>query len=384
MEKQLIQLTPEILQYLTDFLVSDKKLSKNDQDLVIRIFKSALKNLLDVYKKQKDFDKFNNQEVLYLFSELLDYSLGELQCFNLLHPNQAITSEAEDILAQRASDKFLLLRNADTSPVNDNNMDYYDPRISTLRALEFYLESINRPLAHTNPTVSLINDIFETIFRKIAGYCKMMTLGLYPDGFVSWRTLHESECIVSLLISGGDQVRYSYIKHIAYNNALRNQSFFSKEELDKTFEQLKNEMRDHNLKSKDMKKFIEYGWLYDHPKYDPNDVLFKLNFRDGVEKLSGLSEYSKIYEGASEIAHSSSAFFYVNDASCKDISLSIVYQSAIRISELYLTYMKDYFEHNQEKKKKALLFLSDAKTISKYLDAQVSNIEVSNDDQEEN
>jgi hypothetical protein len=46
--------------------------------------------------------------------------------------------------------------------------------------------------------------------------------------------------------------------------------------------------------------------------------------------------------------------------------------------------MKDYFEHNQEKKKKALLFLSDAKTISKYLDAQVSNIEVSNDDQEEN
>ena len=95
MEKQLIQLTPEILQYLTDFLVSDKKLSKNDQDLVIRIFKSALKNLLDVYKKQKDFDKFNNQEVLYLFSELLDYSLGELQCFNLLHPNQAITSEAD-------------------------------------------------------------------------------------------------------------------------------------------------------------------------------------------------------------------------------------------------------------------------------------------------
>ena len=208
----------------------------------------------------------------------------------------------------------------------------------------------------------------------------MMSLGLYPDGFVSWRTLHESECIVSLLISGGDKVRYSYVKHIAYNNALRNPTFFSKEELDKTFEQLKEEMRSHDLKSKDMKKFIEYGWLYEHPKFDPKDVLFKLNFRDGVEKMSGLSQYNKIYEGASEIAHSSSAFFYVNDAFCKDISLSIVYQSAIRISELYMSYMSDFFNHNPDMKETAELYISDAKLISKYLDGVANTKEVINND----
>jgi hypothetical protein len=379
-ENKLIELTPDVMKYVTGFLVGQKKLSQEDQDLAIKIFRKSLEEIIADKANLAEMKSLSNQDSLYLFSELIDYSVGELLCFKMLYKDKAVDDSIVGFLSKRATKKFLLLRNADNDSPNGDNMDYYDPRISCLRALEYYLEKINRPMSHTNPTVSLINDIFETIFRKIAGYLKMMSLGLYPDGFVSWRTLHESECIVSLLISGGDKVRYSYVKHIAYNNALRNPTFFSKEELDKTFEQLKEEMRSHDLKSKDMKKFIEYGWLYEHPKFDPNDVLFKLNFRDGVEKMSGLSQYNKIYEGASEIAHSSSAFFYVNDAFCKDISLSIVYQSAIRISELYMSYMSDFFNHNPDMKETAELYISDAKVISKYLDGVANTKEVINND----
>lgn len=259
-------------------------------------------------------------------------------------------------------------------PVPNEAMKHYHPSVMVLRACVRFFEKINAPLAKTNPSVSLINDIFETVFRKTAGFCQMLVLGLFPDAFVAWRTLHESECIVQLLVEGGEGIRQAYLKHIAYNNFYRNQAQFTKEELDQAFLEMKTEMKGHGLKSKDMKKFIEYGWLYASPVFDPSDVHFKLNFRDGVEKLSGLQKYSAIYEGASEIAHSSSAFFYVNDAFCRDLSLCMVYETFQRIVGLYLDYMKVYFAMHPEKRAEALLFVEDVSKMSATLMEKVGNL----------
>ena len=269
---------------------------------------------------------------------------------------------------------FELFVDSSPSPNVPDCLQPYHPFVMCLRASCRFLEAINRPLSHVNPTLSLINDIFETIFRKVTGYCQMLTLGLYPDGFVAWRTLHESECIVSLLVRGGEKVRQAYVRHIAYNNVYRNKEEFTTEELDATFFEIKEEMRRHGLKSKDMKKFIEYGWLFSHPLYSADDLQFKLNFRDGVERLSGLSRYSKVYEGASEIAHSSSAFFYVNDAFCRDLSLAMVYQSYLRIAGFFDEYMRVYFALHPEQKKSADSFLEDCRILSGLLEEKVGTI----------
>lgn len=255
--------------------------------------------------------------------------------------------------------------------VPSQELHYFDPEIMILRALVRYLERINRPLAHVNPKVSLLNDIFETIFRKAAGFCQLLVLGLYSDAFVSWRTLHESECIIKLLVEGGEKVRQTYLDHIAYNNAYRNQDAFTKAELDQTFLEIKEKMHLHSLKSKDMKKFIEYGWLYSSSLYDPEDVLFKLNFRDGVEKLAGLTQYSSIYEGASEIAHSSSAFFYANADFCRDISLAMTYQTMERIAELYYQYMKVHFTFHPDQFQRAQELGKDVRLLSRFLSSKV-------------
>lgn len=255
--------------------------------------------------------------------------------------------------------------------VPSQELRYFDPEIMILRAHIRYLEKINRPLAHVNPRVSLINDIFETIFRKASGSCQVLVLGLYSDSFVSWRTLHEAECIIKLLVEGGETVRQAYLDHIAYNNAYRNQEAFSKEELDSIFAEIKEKMHEHGLKSKDMKKFIEYGWLYASPLYDPSDVLFKLNFRDGVEKLAGLMRYSSIYEGASEIAHSSSAFFYANADFCRDISLAMTYQSMERMVQLYYEYMKVHFTFHPEQLACSKALGRDVQILARNLSSKV-------------
>lgn len=57
-----------------------------------------------------------------------------------------------------------------------------------------------------------------------------------------------------------------YVQHIIYDNAFRG-SIQSKERTDEIFIALKADLKSHGLKSKDMKKFIEYGWLYQTPEY---------------------------------------------------------------------------------------------------------------------
>ena len=63
-------------------------------------------------------------------------------------------------------------------------------------------------------------------------------------------------------------------------------------------------MKELELKSKDTKKYIEYGWLTNVKNVLEEYPEFKLNFRKGVELIAGLSSYSSLYELSSEIAHS--------------------------------------------------------------------------------
>jgi hypothetical protein len=92
-------------------------------------------------------------------------------------------------------------------------------------------------------------------------------------------------------------------------------------------------MSQHDLKSKDMKKFIEYGWLFSLPVN--NNEIIKLNFRDGVQKNAGLETYHDTYEMSSEIAHSSPLLIYASKKTFSEISLVMVYESFFRMEKLF-------------------------------------------------
>ena len=98
-------------------------------------------------------------------------------------------------------------------------------------------------------------------------------------------------------------------------------------------------MKEHGLKSKDMKKYIEYGYLYTAKNQNPDDPL-KLNFRDGVEKLAGLNNYSKVYEMASEIAHSSPLLLFSKRSYYFEITLLNLYESFFRLEVIFEAYYR--------------------------------------------
>ena len=98
---------------------------------------------------------------------------------------------------------------------------------------------------------------------------------------------------------------------------------------------MKEEMRGYGLKSKDIRKYIEYGWLY--LIADKDDASFKLNFRDGLEKLAGLEMYSKRYELSSEIIHSTPLLIYSNKEYFYYMTLLSLYESFFRLEKVFVS-----------------------------------------------
>ena len=64
---------------------------------------------------------------------------------------------------------------------------------------------------------------------------------------------------------------------------------------------------------------------------------FKLNFRDGLETLAGLHQYSQIYMTSSEILHSTPLLIYSNKKYFYYLTILNLYESFFRIEEVFRT-----------------------------------------------
>jgi len=216
-------------------------------------------------------------------------------------------------------------------------MDMYSSLSFSLESSIIHLINSVKPLSKANPMETLIPDLFLKFFKQSLGLLRMLNLDLASEAYSSWRTLHEAECVIKLLVEGGEPLQQVYLRHLIYNNAFRH-AITNKEESDKIFVELKGHMSEHGLKSKDMKKYIEYGWLYACKTYHENDKEYKLNFRNGLQKAAGLGEYNQWYEMASELIHSSPIFFYANNSFFLDIT-------TVNLSDIVLravSYFKKY------------------------------------------
>ena len=219
----------------------------------------------------------------------------------------------------------------------------FSPLMSTLELyLNFILGMLSR-YKKGDPKQTLLVDIMNKGFQMAKCVATLLEGGFETEAFSTWRTLHENECILHCLVKYGQPVIDRYLAHIRYGVAFRG-GIKSKEETDAIFIEIKENMKEVGLKSKDMKRYIEYGWLL-----GVKDVMslpnFKFNFRDGVEKVAGLSSYSKVYEMSSEIAHSSPLLIYSKKDYFFSITLLNLYESFFRLerffSSLYLSSVKE-------------------------------------------
>jgi hypothetical protein len=304
-----------------------------EKDVIYSIYQTsceAIQSLLDS-NLVSGIKSINPIEIIY-------YCIGEyLYTHSGLSPEQRNQMPSDEryitSVASITSDKYLSL-----SMFNLVERKLANKYIPTISSLNLYLNFILNILQNYNkndPKSTLLTDLLMksiSISRCILG---LLTDGYETEAYASWRTLHECECALILLEKYGDPLINRYLIHMQYGIVFKKEDL-SDERGNKIFADMKEEMRKYDLKSKDIKKFIEYGWLYYIPGVE-QDETFKLNFRDGLEKLAGLSMYSERYEMSSEIIHSTPMLIYSNKEYFYFVTLLSLYESFFRLEKIFVS-----------------------------------------------
>lgn len=319
-----------------NFLKERKLADEIDFDNLYELYDLVTETISEILAQTNNpFNVYVNHYVVIL------YIINEYKFYLFSHnikDHSLITKDSEEIqvIGSLCADKFLT--NEKLNFKSEAFLNKFNPPISTLDLyLNFSLRTLES-IKVKDRNASLIRDMLIKAMKMGKCIVNLLTDGFETEAFSTWRTLHENECIMICLVKNGAEMFDAYFKHIRYALAYRNQ-IQNKEEVDKIFEQIKSEMKEHGLKSKDMKKYIEYGYLYSAKNQNPDDPL-KLNFRDGVEKLAGLNNYSKVYEMASEIAHSSPLLLFSKRSYYFEITLLNLYESFFRLEVIFEAYYR--------------------------------------------
>ena len=315
--------------------VIDQLLNSNDinRDVVYSIYQTASDGIENIIESNilNVVPTVNPLELIY-------YSLGEY-----LYTNSGLSDEEKErighddkyitSMASVVSDKYLSL--SMFNHVERKLANKYIPSISSLNLYLNFMLNILQNYKKNDPKSTLITDLLMKSVSISRCILSLMIDGYETEAFSSWRTLHECECTLLLLDKYGDPLINRYLIHMQYGIVFKKEDL-TNEHGNKIFADMKEEMRVLGLKSKDIKKYIEYGWLYEIPG-TKEDETFKLNFRDGLEKLAGLSVYADRYEMSSEIIHSTPMLIYSNKEYFYFITLLSLYESFFRLEKVFVS-----------------------------------------------
>lgn len=268
--------------------------------------------------------------IFYLLGEYL-YSIRGLtkEQIDAFNKNENISQSMASVVA----DKYISL-----SLYNHKEEKLTNKYFPPISSMDLYLNLMGNIISiykKNDPKKTLIVDLLNKSISIARCIINLLCDGYETEALAMWRTLHECECTLILLDKYGDKAINSYLKHMEYGLVYKD-AIADKEKQDKLFYQMKEEMNKIGLKSKDIKKYIEYGWMLaiDDVK---NKEEFKLNFRDGLETLAGLHQYSNIYMTSSEILHSTPLLIYSNKRYFYYVTLLNLYESFFRIEKVFQT-----------------------------------------------
>ncbi len=347
MDKKINALGKEQVFKIIDFL---KVPSSLDKDFVFEVYDLAMEAISQL-ANMAPFETIVNVNSL----EIIEYCIGEFLYSIVVRSPEQIDEfvHNENIKASMASivaDKYISLSKLQHKERRIANS--YFPPISSLSVYINFTLNILQKYDKNDPASTLITDLLMKSLSIAKCSLSLLVDGFETEAFSSWRTLHECECTLMLLEHFGSPLINRYLKHMQYGIAFKD-VMENKDKQTEIFNQMKEEMKQYNLKSKDIKKYIEYGWLYAIPELE-KDSSFKLNFRDGLEKVAGLSLYNSRYEMSSEIIHSTPMLIYSNRDYFYYITLLSLYESFFRLEKIFVSLFSKEVSPEQMKRYEAM------------------------------
>ena len=300
-------------------------------DFLYDVYETSVSGIQDL-DESKVFGKINNINQY----DLINYCLGEY-----LYLTRPFTKEEKEkffsdennvqYVASVVADKYLSL-----SMFNYQErkiMNKYLPPISTLNLYLNFMLNILRGYKKNEPATTLVRDLLSRSTSIARSILLLLLDGYSTEAFATWRTLHECECTLVLLEKYGQPLIERYLRHMEYGMAYK-KAIKDKEKVDALFVEIKEGMQEHDLRSKDMKKYIEYGWLYGITEFN-EDPSYKLNFKDGLERISGVKGYGEAYNLSSEIVHATPMLIYANKDYFYFVTLLSLYEAFFRLESSF-------------------------------------------------
>ncbi len=227
-------------------------------------------------------------------------------------------------------------------------MSQFYPPISTMNVFTNFILKKLELFKKQEPSKTLVIDMLNKAFGLVKAITTLLVNGFETEAFTTWRTMHELEATLIVLTKYGQNVINGYLEHMHYADAFN--KVLPPEECDRVFVDIKSEMKAMALKSKDTKRFIEYGWLRYVPDIDK--ISLKLNFRDGMETIAELQDYNKMYQMASEVNHSSPLLIYSRRDYFALVTILNVYDSFFRLEKVfriaYFSLLSDQEKHHYD------------------------------------
>lgn len=304
-------------------------------------YKKGLFDLFNrVYFSLSKRMKEEGTDIYFLDPDIVMSYVCEEHIFNVSHiPQDKIDNLINnptyiDRMVVLISDKFYINEILGYEP--KVLLSEYNPLVTTFNFfLNFILNKykfLNKS-KKLNDNQRLILDILKKGFLMTKSVVYLLTTGNETEAFATWRTIHEVECIAKDLATY-PYLTPIYLRHIEYARYYRTDNG-NPDYQNALFQEIKEKMKEVSLKSKDTKKFVEYGWLYSVKDVNEKFKEFKPNFRKGVELIAGLESYSSLYELSSEIAHSSPLLIYSNADYFKSLTLINLYETFFRLETLF-------------------------------------------------
>ena len=243
-----------------------------------------------------------------------------------------------------------------------SNTSEYSPEIAAYNMACSYSLYILGSFKGTDRRMNGINNLFKKAMVTIKSVIHLLAAGNSCDAVILWRHLHELECVLIVLCTKGEDLFFRYIKHMEYFDMEGNPRA---EELQ---QRLSEECKAFGVKERNA--FINYGWLeYVEGFREGFGKEYRLNFKDGLQKVAGLSERHAAYASASKILHPSAWVVTIRDDKFYKFTVFELFRSLVNI----VTQIKGYVQRYRDFSEKPAECESFPRTVDGYLNMIARN-----------
>ncbi len=233
------------------------------------------------------------------------------------------------------TDELFVLENINTSAVrivNRHNPVYC--KFNILLDFLIGIEIHNRNASDERQFKSVLK-LFETAFLKLKGILTLITQGLEKEGVIVWRSLHELECVISVLCKYGKDVVTEFDAFDRFDR--------KREDMDEATAALFDEKTAAfgiNVKNNnEVDHFANYGWLGAIPGLTLNK--WNLNFRY-LEELAGLADKYREYQVACDASHMNAKTMKWEKQRVLDFLVKRCFNSTLIIIDNYMPFLSRY------------------------------------------